>query len=56
MPRRSAEALLAGDARDTEALLRLAERLLGGQRAPLGADIVGLLHGMTVKRPGSPPR
>jgi len=41
---RYAEAVLGGDARDTQSLLRLADRLLAGRRVPLGGEVVDLLR------------
>ena len=41
---RYAEALLAGDARDVDAVVRLGERLLGGRSGPLGGDLMGMLR------------
>ena len=52
---RYAEALLAGDARDSASILRLAERLLGGQRAPLGANIADLLKDVAARPAGGRP-
>ena len=49
---RYAESLLAGEGSDAAAILRLAERLLGGRRAPLGGDVVGLLKDASAGRTG----
>ena len=51
---RYAEALLAGDARDTESLMRLADRLLSGKRAPLGSDMMDLLRNSRPKANNPP--
>lgn len=40
---RYAQALLAGEAGDAQAIHRLARRLLGGRAAPLGGDLAGWL-------------
>jgi tetratricopeptide (TPR) repeat protein len=40
---RYAEAVLSGEARDIDALLRLGDRLLGGKRGPLGSGDLGEL-------------
>lgn len=40
---RYAQALLAGEASDAQAIHRLARRLLGGRAAPLGGDLAGWL-------------
>jgi tetratricopeptide (TPR) repeat protein len=42
---RYAEALLGGDARDTSSLMRLAERLFAGKRAPFGEDMGSIFKG-----------
>ena len=41
---RYAEALLAGDARDVQAVLRLGERILGDRQGPLGGSVMTLLR------------
>ncbi|HSW18711.1 MAG TPA: tetratricopeptide repeat protein, partial [Ramlibacter sp.] len=42
---RYAQALLSGEAQDTQAIQRLAQRLLGGRKAPLGGQMSDWLPG-----------
>jgi len=53
---RYAEALLSGEARDLDALLRLGDRLLGGTQGPLGSGDLGeLLRRVQRERAAKPP-
>ena len=49
---RYAEAILSGEAHDAQALRRLAERLLGGRKAPLGGQMSDWLPGGAHKSQG----
>jgi tetratricopeptide (TPR) repeat protein len=44
---RYAQAILGGEASDIEALQRLAQRLLGGRKAPLGENMADVVTGLT---------